>query len=69
MDVDLTAVRWTKSTYSPENGGNCVEWAPAYASTTGTVPVRDSKSPAGPAMMVSADAFAGLVALARSADL
>ncbi|GLF94073.1 DUF397 domain-containing protein [Streptomyces yaizuensis] len=58
--------RWFKSSYS-NNGGTCVEWAPAYASATGIVPVRDSKSPSGPALMVSADAFAGLVALARHA--
>ncbi|MYY13188.1 DUF397 domain-containing protein [Streptomyces sp. SID4919] len=29
------------------------------------VPVRDSKVPAGPVLMVSPEAFAGLVALAR----
>ncbi|GLF94072.1 DUF397 domain-containing protein [Streptomyces yaizuensis] len=64
----IEPLRWVKSSYS-DNGGTCVEWAPAYASATGVVPVRDSKSPAGPALMVSADAFAGLVALARSTQL
>ncbi|GGZ53212.1 hypothetical protein GCM10010387_54240 [Streptomyces inusitatus] len=59
-------LRWVKSSYSTSNGGDCVEWAPDYASATGTVPVRDSKNPAGPTLMVSPSAFAGLVTLARS---
>ncbi|MFH8615012.1 DUF397 domain-containing protein [Streptomyces sp. NPDC017979] len=61
------SLRWVKSSYS-NNGGSCVEWAPDHASTTGVVPLRDSKRPTGPVLLVSADAFAGLVALARSAD-
>ncbi|MET8831872.1 DUF397 domain-containing protein [Streptomyces sp. NPDC004610] len=59
---------WIASTYS-NNGGNCVEWAPARAMATGVVPVRDSKCPDGPVLKVSVRAFAGLVALARSVDL
>ncbi|MCX4664239.1 DUF397 domain-containing protein [Streptomyces uncialis] len=59
---------WVKSSYS-NNGGNCVEWAPARATTTGTVPIRDSKHTNGPVLTVSTEAFAGLVSLARSADL
>ncbi|MER6915783.1 DUF397 domain-containing protein [Streptomyces sp. NPDC000594] len=61
------SLRWIKSSYSG-SGGSCVEWAPECAAT-GTVPVRDSKRPAGPVLMVTTDAFAGLVALARSTDL
>ncbi|QPL93780.1 DUF397 domain-containing protein [Streptomyces clavuligerus] len=60
---------WIKSSYSGPNGGDCVEWAPSYASTTGVVPVRDSKRADGPVLAVTAQAFAGLVALARAADL
>ncbi|MGW4201127.1 DUF397 domain-containing protein [Streptomyces sp. NPDC004726] len=59
---------WVKSSYSGQ-GGTCVEWAPAYASATGIVPVRDSKRPTGPVLMVPQDAFAGLVTLARSTEL
>ncbi|MEU3600526.1 DUF397 domain-containing protein [Streptomyces sp. NPDC006798] len=62
-------LRWVKSSYSTDNGGACVEWAPAHASNNGVVPVRDSKRPTGPVLLVSTDAFAGLVALARSAEL
>ncbi|MEV7284090.1 DUF397 domain-containing protein [Streptomyces sp. NPDC093252] len=59
---------WIASTYS-NNGGSCVEWAPAHATATGIVPIRDSKRTDGPVLSVSTRAFAGLVALARSADL
>ncbi|MEU5400657.1 DUF397 domain-containing protein [Streptomyces sp. NPDC005963] len=61
-------LNWVKSSHS-NNGGTCVEWAPAKAMSTGVVPVRDSKRPNGPVLMVSASAFAGLVTLARSANL
>jgi hypothetical protein len=53
-------LRWVKSSYS-NNGGTCVEWAPAFASVTGIVPVRDSKVPAGPSLAVTATAFAAFV--------
>ncbi|MFG2112759.1 DUF397 domain-containing protein [Streptomyces sp. NPDC048718] len=54
-------LRWVKSSYS-NNGGTCVEWAPAHASVTGIVPVRDSKNAAGPVLGVSVPAFASFVA-------
>ncbi|MEU0991863.1 DUF397 domain-containing protein [Streptomyces sp. NPDC005953] len=60
--------RWFKSSYS-SNGGNCVEWSPSHACTTGIVSVRDSKNPNGPVLNLSTNAFAGLVTLARSANL
>ncbi|MFE6778280.1 DUF397 domain-containing protein [Streptomyces sp. NPDC057702] len=41
---------WIKSSYSASNGGECIEWAPGYATVTGVVPVRDSKDPQGPAL-------------------
>ena len=53
--------QWVKSTYSGGEGGNCVEWAPDYALATGTVPVRDSKDPQGPALAFATDAFAAFV--------
>ncbi|MFF3159344.1 DUF397 domain-containing protein [Streptomyces sp. NPDC057910] len=39
---------WTKSTYSSD-GGNCVEVAHGVA---GAMPVRDSKNPTGPALVI-----------------
>ncbi|WP_329560410.1 DUF397 domain-containing protein [Streptomyces uncialis] len=68
MTTDSLSPLWVKSSYS-NNGGDCIEWAPARAATTGIVPVRDSKHTNGPVLTVSTEAFAGLVSLARSADL
>ncbi|MGW6743357.1 DUF397 domain-containing protein [Streptomyces sp. NPDC055025] len=59
--------RWFKSSYSA-NGGSCVEWAPAYASATGVVPVRDSKDPSGPVLNVPAGAFASFVAGVKAGE-
>lgn len=61
-------LRWVKSSHS-DNGGSCVEWAPDHASVSGVVPVRDSKRPGGPSLMVSPSAWEGLITLARSADM
>ncbi|GGZ15178.1 hypothetical protein GCM10010387_04330 [Streptomyces inusitatus] len=68
-EFDPQTAAWAKSTHSGPEGGECVEWVPAHASLTGMVPVRDSKRPSGPVLMVSAPAFAGLVTLARTAEL
>ena len=56
---DLSATTWIKSSYSGENGGNCLEVAPEFASV---VPVRDSKNPDGPVLLVQRSAWAAFVA-------
>jgi len=66
---DPADVRWVKSSYSGDGGGNCVEWAPSVAQASGVVPVRDSKFPNGPHLHLTPSAFAGLVALARTVDV
>ncbi|MFC9286114.1 DUF397 domain-containing protein [Streptomyces sp. NPDC057052] len=53
------AALWRKSTYSNESGGNCVEVAD---NIPGLVPVRDSKVPHGPALLLGAAAWAPFVA-------
>ncbi|MEO3749888.1 DUF397 domain-containing protein [Streptomyces sp. B6B3] len=58
---DLSAVAWRRSSYSNTSGGNCLEVADGFP---GAVPVRDSKNP-GPALVVSADAWAAFVAEIR----
>ncbi|MBB5934661.1 DUF397 domain-containing protein [Streptomyces zagrosensis] len=56
----MTEPRWTKSSYS-SNGGECVEVA-ANLATYGTIPVRDSKNPHGPALAFDTPAWAAFVA-------
>ncbi|MGA5216182.1 DUF397 domain-containing protein [Streptomyces cinereoruber] len=51
---DLTGARWRKSSYSGTNGGECVEVADGFP---GAVPVRDSKNPSGPALVVAPEAW------------
>ncbi|MYY09195.1 DUF397 domain-containing protein, partial [Streptomyces sp. SID4919] len=46
----------------------CVEWAPACVSATGTVPVRDSKSPSGLVLDIPAYAFASFVAGVKAGE-
>ncbi|MGW8489069.1 DUF397 domain-containing protein [Streptomyces sp. NPDC055886] len=60
--------RWFTSSYS-ENGGACVEVATNLAAPHGTVPVRDSKNPTGPALTVPATAFTAFVTGVRAGDL
>ncbi|MGO4430993.1 DUF397 domain-containing protein [Streptomyces sp. MCAF7] len=66
---DLSGVIWVKSSYSGGNEGQCVEFAPGIATTAGVVPVRDSKNPAGPALVFSADAWGSFTAAVRSGEL
>src|ERR1700721_2302120 len=50
--ADLPAVTWRKSRRSGPQGGNCVEIAQL---TDGQVAVRNSRHPAGPALVFSPD--------------
>ncbi|MGW1225421.1 DUF397 domain-containing protein [Streptomyces sp. NPDC002530] len=52
--------RWYTSSYS-DNGGACVQVAINLA-PSGTVPVRDSKNPAGPVIALTPAAFTAFVA-------
>ncbi|MGA5064673.1 DUF397 domain-containing protein [Streptomyces exfoliatus] len=58
-DYDLSNARWRKSSYSDGDGGNCVEVLDDFP---GVVPVRDSKNPSGPALIVPASAWTAFVA-------
>lgn len=61
--ADLSAAAWRKSSYSNQDGGDCVEVAGGFA---GVVPVRDSKDPGGPALVFPAAAWAAFVAGVRA---
>ncbi|MFF8731488.1 DUF397 domain-containing protein [Streptomyces sp. NPDC015171] len=59
--TDLHDVRWLRSSYST-GANNCVETArPRSGPTAGLLAVRDSKNPAGPALLFSTDSWADFV--------
>lgn len=67
--ASISEADWTSSSSSQANGGECVEGAPAHVEAYGAVPVRDSKQPTGPVLMVSARAWAALVDAASAERL
>ncbi|MFE9466636.1 DUF397 domain-containing protein [Streptomyces virginiae] len=58
MRTELNKGKWRKSTYSSDNGGDCLEVADHIP---GVVPVRDSKAPAGPVILVGNAAWSAFV--------
>lgn len=63
---NLPAGAWRRSSYSNQNGGNCLEVADGIPSV---VPVRDSKCPAGSVLVIPADAWSAFVADMRRGAL
>lgn len=49
---------WRKSSYSGSDQGSCVEVLDSYSSG---VPVRDSKNPQGPALVIQRSAWSSFV--------
>ncbi|MEV7129503.1 DUF397 domain-containing protein [Streptomyces sp. NPDC093260] len=63
--ADLHRVRWLRSSYST-GANNCVETArPASGPGAGLLAVRDSKAPAGPALLFSPATWADFTAAAH----
>ncbi|MFJ9108767.1 DUF397 domain-containing protein [Streptomyces sp. NPDC102283] len=58
---DLSTATWRKSSYSDGGDNNCIEVADGYP---GLIPVRDSKVPAGPVLLVATPAWAAFVGFA-----
>ncbi|MFH0522238.1 DUF397 domain-containing protein [Streptomyces sp. M41] len=58
----LTGIQWRKSSYSGDQGGNCVE----VGETVTTVAVRDSKTPAGPILTIDPATFTTFVSWASA---
>lgn len=56
---ELSSACWRKSSYSNTNGGECVEITEDFP---GVVPVRDSKTPHAPALIVQTPAWTSFVA-------
>jgi len=59
---ELGAVTWVKSSYSGNNGGDCVEIVPALPVV---VPVCDSKVVDGPVLMLTRSAWSAFVVNVR----
>ncbi|MDQ0579546.1 DUF397 domain-containing protein [Streptomyces rishiriensis] len=58
----LPDVRWLRSSYST-GANNCVETArPGSGPWSGLLAVRDSKDPAGPALLFSPESWSGFTA-------
>ena len=51
-------LRWYKSSYSSDSGGECLE---AAHDTTDTIHLRDSKHPTGPHLTLSPTAWSAFV--------
>lgn len=60
--IDLSNALWTKSSHSNGDGGNCVEVA---ANIPDLVPVRDSKTPHGPVLLLTPTAWSPFLASLR----
>ena len=59
----LQAVHWKKSSFSGPTGGNCVETATLPESR---IAVRNSRFPAGPALVFTASAWDAFVGRCRT---
>ncbi|MFF0968598.1 DUF397 domain-containing protein [Streptomyces sp. NPDC003703] len=64
-DLNLSAIRWRKSSYSGNTGGECVE----YAHLTAHIALRDSKNPAGGHLAVAPEVFSRFVGAAARGEL
>ncbi|MEU6932893.1 DUF397 domain-containing protein [Streptomyces sp. NPDC046374] len=68
MATDVPGATWRKSSYSGGSEGQCVEAADVRASHDG-IAVRDSKNPAGPALLLQPAAFSAFVTAAAGDQL
>ena len=57
-EIDLSAAKWRKSSYSNGTGGECVEVA---SGLPGVIPVRDSKSQTGPVLLITPAAWSPFI--------
>ncbi|WP_309030374.1 DUF397 domain-containing protein [Streptomyces alfalfae] len=59
-----TAMTWFKSSYSGDEGGQCVE----VATHPTAIHIRDSKNPEGPALTVTPEAWTSFLTVSTQAD-
>ncbi|WP_393058765.1 DUF397 domain-containing protein [Streptomyces sp. LN549] len=59
---DLSTATWRKSSYSDGGANDCVEVSDTFPALVPVpVPVRDSKTPTGPALVFGPDAWSAFV--------
>ncbi|MFD8571240.1 DUF397 domain-containing protein [Streptomyces sp. NPDC059639] len=58
QEPDLTSAVWHKSSYSGGSGGDCLEVTYTHP---GLIPVRDSKNPSGPKLVLRAAAWTAFI--------
>lgn len=58
-EIDLSAARWRKSSYSNGTGGDCVEVAVGLPAI---IPVRDSKLQDSPVLLIKPTAWSTFIA-------
>ncbi|MGW0828426.1 DUF397 domain-containing protein [Streptomyces sp. NPDC002845] len=63
---ELNSAHWRRSSYSNANGGNCVE---ITEDLPGVVPVRDSKTPHSPVLVVPAASWTAFVTALKGGDV
>ncbi|MFC9619229.1 DUF397 domain-containing protein [Streptomyces sp. NPDC056930] len=56
---------WRKSSHSGGSNGECLEIADGYAN----IPVRDSKTPSGPALVFSAHGWSSFVSAVKDGSI
>ncbi|MEU9045522.1 MULTISPECIES: DUF397 domain-containing protein [unclassified Kitasatospora] len=56
---------WRKSSFSGNDGGNCIEVAPGFP---GLVPVRDSKDPHGPVLTFPDSSWGAFIEAVQAGD-
>lgn len=64
--LDLTVAAWRKSSYSNQDGGECVEISNDFAAV---VPVRDSKTPDGPVLVLATEGWTSFVTAVKNREL
>ncbi|MFJ9848759.1 DUF397 domain-containing protein [Streptomyces sp. NPDC101150] len=63
--TDVSSATWRKSSYSNGEGAECIE---VSDSLPGLVPVRDSKDPHGPVLVIPADGWSAFVSAVKDVD-
>lgn len=65
-ECELNNAQWRKSSYSNGQGGDCLEVSDHHP---GVVPVRDSKTPQGPALIFPAGGWTVFVEAVKGGQL